>query len=612
LRQGISKAQYLSGVANNALQLIKGENDMTSKTEKSGLFDFMLKRIKDTGNKFGLEEPQAFGRWFLNMYFREPQDVFVSDGSKDGKVDIFFTTHNGSTVQYHVMNTKYTGEYNRGAPVAFYQEITYFWHAFENKESRESYLATAVKLELRPKYRQLFEAYDAGRANLIFVTNHRLNEAHYGQVAELPVEVFHLDDLIQYLIDDLDGAMPRTAPLTFNGIHNVPSPYEEGADVHTSIVFARLVDFIKYMQADPYDLLFMRNVRVAISVGKSLVNRAIRDTFRDNPKDFAYSNNGITLLCEKHTYTGGNHELVLENPRVVNGSQTLHSIRDVRNPSADARVMVRIVEIPPPKGDDLPAQIRRRKDVISQIAVRSNQQNPIKKWDLVSNDDFQLELYRYFRQMGLFYERRDREWSQRSRELRSVGIQKGPGIKHLTQLIASYYWSKKSLGPANAKSTLGELFEGDAYNHIRQTAPELTYQLFLLSDLLDASCSELAYSIKYVSYLNRRIDLALFALATKALQQAGAKWGTVELTELLRGHWDDWPTIRRPLRDFTKTCIDHIYKIYKKDAAKLYRTEGYKPTYINYFKNQTYVSGILNVSVSHLIRKSAKPLLIPE
>lgn len=582
---------------------------MTTRTEKADLFDFMLDRVKDTSMTEGLREPQAFGRWFLNMYFRDPHDVFISDGSKDGKVDIFFTTHDGHAVTYHVMNTKFTCDYNKLAPVAFYEEVTYFWHAFNNVDSRETYLQKAVKLELQPKYRQLFEAYDDGRAKLMFVTNHRLNENHYGQVEKLPIQLLHLDDLIQYLIDDLDGAMPRTPPIKFTGIHSIPAPYEEDTEVHTSIVFARLIDFIKYMQHDPYDLLFMRNVRVAISLGKSSVNRAIRDTFKENPKEFAFSNNGITLLCEKQTYYSGDKELVLENPRVVNGSQTLHSIRSVPDPSPSARVMVRIIEIPAPKGENLSQLILRRKSVINKIAVRSNQQNPIKKWDLVSNDDYQLDLYRFFRQKGLFYERRDREWSQRSRELKSVGICQGPNIKYLTQCIASYYWNKKGLGPATAKHSLGELFEEDAYETIRQTSPELAYQIYAVAASLNSSCADLAVDKKYISKLDGRVNLTLLALAAKSLHQAGAKWGRPEFTKLQDEQDQNWPAVRRAWRELTKECIDYVLRFYHKDSRIYLKTEGKDLTYINYFKNQSYISRILKDPIPRRITKLAEWVL---
>ncbi len=63
--------------------------------EKKPLFEFMLQRVKETSQMKGLNEPEAFGKWFIDMYYLSPRDVFVSGGSKDGKVDTFFTTDDG-------------------------------------------------------------------------------------------------------------------------------------------------------------------------------------------------------------------------------------------------------------------------------------------------------------------------------------------------------------------------------------------------------------------------------------------------------------------------------------------------------------------------------------
>ncbi len=161
-------------------------------------------------------------------------------------------------------------------------------------------------------------------------------------VRKLPIRLFHLDDLIQHVLDDIDAAMPRTPPLLLSGIQNVLSPDKTDTEVSTSIVFARVIDFIKYMERDPNEMLFARNVR--LTLGNTPVNQAIRRTFETEPREFAFSNNGITMLCEKHTHDPGPKELSIENPRVVNGSQTLHSVRDLPHPSSNARVMVRIIE----------------------------------------------------------------------------------------------------------------------------------------------------------------------------------------------------------------------------------------------------------------------------
>lgn len=572
--------------------------------DKSDLFQFMLDRVRDTQKRHLDAEPQAFGRWFTELFFTKPRDIFVSDGAKDGKIDLFFSTDNGKTVLHHVLNTKFTREFNKIAPPSFYQEIKYFWHAFENRAARAAYLEKAVKQELRPRYRQLFERYDNGAAELMFVTDHRCNNAHFEQVKSIPVKVFHMDDLIQCLVDDIDGAMPRTPPIGLNGIHALLPADRSDTEVATSIIFARLVDFIRYMESDPFDLLFNRNVRVPISISRSKVNRAIRDTFKSSPKEFAFSNNGITMLCERQHYDPGQKVLTLENPRVVNGSQTLHSIRDVPDPSPNARVMVRVIEIEPPIGDGLDAKIRRRKEVIGKIAVRSNQQNPIKSWDLASNDDFQLELFRFFRSKGFFYERREREWRQRSRELRSVGIKYGVTIKRLTQLIASFRWSKPRLGPVAAKN-VADLFEGDVYQSIRETSPELVFQLYLLDVALWECRNNLSKEKVYIRNLKRYEYFGLFSLTTRVLAEVGAKWGHPDLTGQLQydpAHYNRWHKL-------TKGCIDHILIVLKKESHSYSRRVGEKLTYANYFKNQTYVSQMLKKSLPVELKRDARAVL---
>jgi hypothetical protein len=577
--------------------------------DRISLFEFLLERVKETKKEHLDAEPQAFGRWFAKLYFLDPRDIFISDGSKDGKIDLFFTTNNGKSVRHHILNSKFTKEYNKIAPPAFYEEITKFWQVFENTAARTAYLARSVKPELRSRYKKLFERYDAGEAELMFVTNHRCNEAQNEQFQNIPVKIFHLDDLLQCLIDDIDGAMPRTPPIALTGIHGVISPDTADTEIATSIVFARLIDFIRYMEEDPFDLLFMRNVRVPISISKSPVNRAIQETFKKSPKEFAFSNNGITMLCEKQHYDPGPKELTLENPRVVNGSQTLHSIQNVPNPSPNARVMVRIIEIAAPQGNLIDEKILQRKGVINKIAVRSNQQNPIKKWDLVSNDDFQLELFRFFRQKGYFYERREREWEQRSRELRSVGTEWGCNIKRLTQLIASFYWTKPRLGPVVAKR-VGDLFEGELYETIRQTSTELAFQNFLIDSDLWECHHDLGKDKVYIRNLKTYAYFALCALVFRSFDEVGAKWGDSAFTSTLEFQWKEWnPKYYKVWRNLTKYCIDHIVEALRKESKRYARKEGEDLTYANYFKNQRYISKMLRSPLDSKIKQCARAII---
>lgn len=174
------------------------QEDSTTAQDKSDLFQFMLARVKETQKKHVADtEPQAFGCWFAELFFTNPRDIFISDGSKDGKIDLFFTTDNGKSVLHHVLNTKYTKEFSKLAPPSFYHEIKYFWHAFENPDARVDYLERTAKQELRPRYKQFFERYESDVAELMFVTNHRCNNGYFEQVRNIPkLKVFLLDDLI--------------------------------------------------------------------------------------------------------------------------------------------------------------------------------------------------------------------------------------------------------------------------------------------------------------------------------------------------------------------------------------------------------------------------------
>src|SRR4051794_24625746 len=98
-------------------------------TEKD-LFRFIATRVEETGVEHGLKAPQAFPRWFAGMYYSSPQQFVHTDGAGDGKVDLFFHTATGNKLTYHVVNSKFTGNYGHTAPVGFYDEIISFYNLF--------------------------------------------------------------------------------------------------------------------------------------------------------------------------------------------------------------------------------------------------------------------------------------------------------------------------------------------------------------------------------------------------------------------------------------------------------------------------------------------------
>jgi hypothetical protein len=355
------------------------------------------------------------------------------------------------------------------------------------------------------------------------------------------------------------------------------------------------------MENDPFDLLFARNVRLWL--GNTETNKDIQSTFREAPKEFAYSNNGITILCRKHTHDPGKQELRLENPRVVNGSQTLHSIRSVESPSRLARAMVRIIEVPPGGVHDLPLQVERRKQIIHKISIRSNLQNPIRRWNLVANDDFQNDLARYFWDKRLYYERRQNEWKNRKLELTSVGIKRGPDIRWMTQLVGSYYHDRQGLGPAVAHGKLNSLFEEDAYALIRNTSPVMAYQLYLLGEMIDRALRRLAERKKYIRNMRGYVDLSTFAILCSVLREGGIHFGKDTLTERLEGAYE----ADEGIWDRTvKGVVDHILEAFQKAGRMVLRREGKRLTPANYFKNTTLIGELMERPIPGPLRKIAR------
>jgi hypothetical protein len=569
--------------------------------EKAQLFRFMLDRVTEVGQEYSLAKPQAFPRWFVNLYFDHFQDLFISDGTKDGKVDLFVATHDDETVEHYAINSKFTSRYNEKSPVSFYDEIARFRNAFANRSARPAFLEKTIRPELRPRYKKLMERYDQGKARLVFITNHRRNENQFESVKSPDLDIFHLEDILQFMVDDIEGAMPRTPTMLLTGIHGVLSADKRDTEVSTSIVFARLTDFLKYMQNDPYDLLFARNVR--LSLGNTPVNKDIRQTFKDAPHEFAYSNNGITMLCEKQTHHPGSQELRIVNPRIVNGSQTLHSIRDADNPKEFARVMVRIVEVPPIDPSDLPQQSRERKELVRKISIRSNLQNPIKKWNLVANDEYQQSIARYFRKKKLFYERRSKEWNLRRSELKTQGVKKGPALKLLMQLIASSYWNEKYLGPAVAKSKVSDLFEDKPYDRICRVSPQEAFQIYLLQQIIQDHFEHLASQKRYIQNFGGHITFCLLALIVKTSRSVNAPWSREEFTTLLEHATAEASTKWGKL---IKTNVDFIRTTFIRRAKQARTKTGSELNYNNFFKSQKYMSGLLGTPIPSGLKNLAR------
>ena len=116
------------------------------------------------------------------------------------------------------------------------------------------------------------------------------------------------------------------------------------------------VNTLKHMYQQYGDRLFYRNIRYLIK--DSNINEAIQKTLKDEPENFIYYNNGITITCDKIIVLPNSstsqtlRNLKLSNVNIVNGAQTVISSSLLDGDIADnALIQIRIIQTQSDKSD---------------------------------------------------------------------------------------------------------------------------------------------------------------------------------------------------------------------------------------------------------------------
>lgn len=150
------------------------------------------------------------------------------------------------------------------------------------------------------------------------------------------------------------------------------------------------------------NILFGQNLRESLSTG-SKTNSGMSKTLDNEPQNFWFYNNGITIIAEEVDLKKderGKDILSLTNFSIINGAQTTSAfgnylkIADRDNEKSEARqkkenlknayVTARVVET------------KENKGLRKNITIYNNTQNPISSRDMVSNNEEQIQLHKRF------------------------------------------------------------------------------------------------------------------------------------------------------------------------------------------------------------------------
>jgi AIPR protein len=234
-------------------------------------------------------------------------------------------------------------------------------------------------------------------------------------------------------------ALARRAPQTTYSLTLAESPVSSGGRVGF-VCLVSLRDFFEFITDENSHLnrqIFEANVRDY--QGRTEVNDEIQDSLKaNNPEDFWWLNNGVTVLATKASLTG--KMLTIEDPQIVNGLQTSTEIfnyyAQLSTGGDDRNVLVRVV---------VPSESASR----DRIIKATNSQTAVQRASLRATDKIHRDIEEYLRPRGLFYDRRKNYYKNEDKPRDRI-----VGIPHLAQAVMAIVLMRPDTARARPSSLL--------------------------------------------------------------------------------------------------------------------------------------------------------------
>lgn len=240
----------------------------------------------------------------------------------------------------------------------------------------------------------------------------------------------------------------------------------------------------KIREAKIDEKAFNENVRIYLHQ-KTNINKSIKSTAIDETEssNFFFYNNGITITCELFKYQGKKDvPIILKNIQVVNGGQTIHSLKEALSESDNIENVSLLCKIYQTSNKELKAS----------IAEFTNSQNPVKNRDIRSIDEIQIKLEKEFQLLGYYYERKKDQYKIYPKEKRLDSEKIG-------QILFAYNGK-----PGEAKNRKSLIFDSE-YDNIfgsKANAKDILkkYNLYLFIEDKKRTLEEKYSFLKYATY----------------------------------------------------------------------------------------------------------------
>ncbi len=195
---------------------------------------------------------------------------------------------------------------------------------------------------------------------------------------------YHID-LLRATWEELEGKSRRidTEEITIIDRNSLPFKGAFGKAMVATVQGREIVRLYEKYE----ERLFDRNVRLFLGVRKGSVNAGIAETLRNKSEcgNFWAYNNGLTVICDD--FAPDKLKVKLINFSIVNGCQTAVSLTQAQKSNvSDVAVLVRFVAA--------------RAGIVDDIIRYTNSQNPIRTWDIASQDRTQRRLQAGFEKLS--------------------------------------------------------------------------------------------------------------------------------------------------------------------------------------------------------------------
>lgn len=402
-----------------------------------------------------------------NKFYCQPFEIneAITDGGNDCGIDAVFIDRRGDDPVIHLIQSK-VYESKRKARSAFpasaIEKAIRFFQIIKNPNAD---LEKQCNSQLQQKVHEIRHSVDKffPTFKLWLISNGSACVTHdlspfqdlLKKQESVDVEEFHLSEVVEFC---LNAHSKRTNHTFFardvGVIETGTSELRSAVGYISARELYELIRDIKDERKVDYSV-FNLNVRGFLGLDNPVNREILRSaTSRDNI-NFASFNNGITIVgstLRVNRTASDRPKVGIKRMSIVNGAQTCHAIFEAMKdfyPDFSAfdqlSVLFRVFETDDP-------------ELISSIAVSTNNQNRISPRDLRANDTFQIKLEKQLAECSIPYQRKRSFSGEDERQSRALDALKAG------QIILSYVYHD----PARAKRDSDSIFT-DFYGKIFAT-----------------------------------------------------------------------------------------------------------------------------------------------